>query len=85
MVLFSFFSYCLKFLKTLKNKQQTELEVLYLLQGRVFPDYIEKEFGISQQLSIKALSKTSGLSNEEIIKHMEIVSNTMKNMGVYED
>jgi len=56
-----------KFLKELKQKHES-LEIIYLLQGRVWPDYEEKEFGISQQLSIKALEKASGLSNEEIVK-----------------
>jgi len=54
------------FLKTLKKEKN--LEVVYLLQGRVWPDYIEKEFGISSQLSIKALSKATGLPTSEIVK-----------------
>lgn len=54
------------FLKTIKHEKGKE--IIYLLQGRVWPDYIEKEFGISQQLSIKALAKTSGLTSADIIK-----------------
>ncbi len=52
------------FLKKLKKEDS---ETLYLLQGRVFPDYDEREFGISQQLCIKALVKASGESVSEII------------------
>jgi len=50
-----------------KIKQQQNPETIYLLQGKVFPDYSEKEFGISEKLVIKALNKASGISNEEII------------------
>ncbi len=54
-----------EFLKKLKEKDR---DVLYLLQGRVWPDYEEKEFGISSQLTIKALAKSSGKSESEIVK-----------------
>jgi len=53
----------LKKLKVEKNK-----EIIYLLQGKVYPDYIEKEFGISEQLCIKAISRASGESTNEIIQ-----------------
>lgn len=51
--------------KKLKNEKNKE--VIYLLQGKAFPDYSEKEFGISEQLCIKALSKASGISDKEIV------------------
>ncbi len=54
-----------EFLKSLK--QEDNKEVIYLLQGKVFPDYSEKEFGISEQLCIKALSKASGNNTKDII------------------
>jgi len=54
-----------EFLKKLKKEKHKE--VIYLLQGKVFPDYSEKEFGISEKLCIKALSKASGISNKEIV------------------
>ena len=50
-----------------KIKQEKDKEIVYLLQGKVFPDYSEKEFGISEQLCIKALSKASGISDKEIV------------------
>ena len=40
----------LKKIKHLENK-----DIIYLLQGKVFPDYSEKEFGISEKLCIKAM------------------------------
>jgi len=54
-----------EFLKILKHEKNPE--IIYLLQGRVWPDYIEKEFGISHQLTIKALAKASGVSLKDII------------------
>jgi len=54
-----------EFLKSLKHEKN--LEIIYLLQGRTWPDYIEKEFGISHQLTIKALEKASGVSGKEIV------------------
>ncbi|MDD5192959.1 MAG: ATP-dependent DNA ligase [Candidatus Nanoarchaeia archaeon] len=53
------------FLKKLKHEKH--LEIIYLLQGKTFPDYSEKEFGISEQLCIKALEKSSGISAKDIV------------------
>lgn len=50
-----------------KVKHEKNKEIVYLLQGKAFPDYSEKEFGISEQLCIKALSKSSGISDKEIV------------------
>jgi len=55
-----------EFLKTLKHEKHRE--IIYLLQGRVWPDWEEKEFGISEQLTIKALAKSTGKPEEEIVK-----------------
>ncbi len=72
-----------EFLKKLKEKDR---EIVYLLQGRVWPDYEEKEFGISSQTIIKALSKASGKSEPEIVKKWkkigdlgEVAAETTKN------
>ena len=50
-----------------KVKKSGEGDILYLLQGKVFADYSEKELGISEQLVIKALAKSCGMSAESII------------------
>jgi len=55
-----------EFLKTIKHEKHRE--IIYLLQGRVWPDYEEKEFGISNQLTIKALAKATGINEKEIVK-----------------
>jgi len=53
------------FLKKLKKEK--DKQIIYLLQGKVFPDYDEREFGISEKLCVKALAKASGISDKEII------------------
>jgi len=45
-----------------------DAKIIYLLQGRVFPDYEEKEMGISEQLAIKAISKATGNQESEVVK-----------------
>lgn len=54
-----------KFLRNLERKGKSEW--VYLLRGRVVPDYDSAEFGISTQLTIKAISVTSGVSQEKVI------------------
>ena len=54
-----------EFLKKLRHSNISE--AIYLLQGKVFPDYSQKEFGISEKSVIKVLSKSSGISDKEII------------------
>jgi DNA ligase 1 len=53
------------FLKKIKHEKNKD--IIYLLQGKAFPDYSEKEFGISEQLVIKALSKASGINSKDIV------------------
>ncbi len=55
------------FLKDMKKEK--DKQIIYLLQGKVYPDYSEKEFGISERLCIKALVKASGVSEKDIIEH----------------
>jgi DNA ligase 1 len=51
-----------------KIKKEKNKEIIYLLQGKAFPDYDEREFGISDKLVIKALAKASGESSENLIE-----------------
>jgi DNA ligase 1 len=51
-----------KFLPKLKDRE----EWIYLLRGRVFPDYDESEFGVSIQLTIKAIAKSAGTRPERV-------------------
>ena len=51
-----------------KIKSEPNKETIYLLQGKAFPDYSEREFGISEKLCIKALNKASGIQEKELIQ-----------------
>jgi len=51
-----------------KIKHEKNKEIIYLLKGRIFPDYDTRELGISSQLTIKALEKSTGINNKEIVK-----------------
>jgi len=52
-----------EFLRKIRNKP----ELIYLLQGKVFPDYDSRELGISHQLAIRAIGKAVGISDAEIV------------------
>lgn len=54
-----------KFLKDLDEKDK---DVLYLLLGDIFPEYDERRIGISNQLAIKSISKATGTEKDEVVK-----------------
>lgn len=54
------------FLKKVDEKSLPK--IISLLRGRVYPDYEQKELGIATQLMVKAISKVSGFSEQEIEK-----------------
>ncbi|MBX4196353.1 ATP-dependent DNA ligase [Candidatus Pacearchaeota archaeon] len=54
------------FLRKLKDKDDPQW--IYLLQGRVVPEYDSREFGISRQLAMKAIHAGLGVSESEIHK-----------------
>src|SRR3989338_11274193 len=54
-----------KFLKHLSEKDR---DVLYLLLGDIYPEYDERKIGISNQLAIKAISKSIGTEKDEVVK-----------------
>jgi len=49
-----------------KIKKEKNKEIIYLLQGRIFPDYNKTELGVSSQLIKKAISKSTGAGENEI-------------------
>lgn len=54
------------FLKKISKNGKSEW--IYLLRGRVLPDFDPREFGISRQLVIKAVSRTFGISADKVIE-----------------
>jgi len=62
------------YLVELLKKTPKELidKVVYLTQGKVYPDFVGLEIGIAEKLAIKALARATGISEEKIeedLKH----------------
>lgn len=55
-----------EFLK--KLAKEGEPEWIYLLRGKVTPDYDDRILGISEKLAMKSIAKTFGIKEEEIAK-----------------
>jgi DNA ligase-1 len=48
-------------------------KVVYLTQGKIYPDFVGIEIGIAEKLAMKALARASGISEEKIeddLKHI---------------
>jgi len=69
-----------EFLKKIKNQDS---KIIYLLKGKIFPDYDSREMGISEQLAIKALSKASGIQEKEIVKKWKTLGDLGKVAGEF--
>jgi len=51
-----------------KLKKYDEDEWIYLLRGKTFADYDDREFGVSGKLATKAIESSFGVSHDEIMK-----------------
>ncbi|MEK6933590.1 MAG: ATP-dependent DNA ligase [Nanoarchaeota archaeon] len=60
-----------EFLNHLHKKGRSDW--IYLLRGRVLPDYDTGEFGISTQLAIKAIANSFGIKEQEVIEQFNKV------------
>lgn len=54
--------------KFLSLLHEDDRDILYLLEGEIYPSYDERKIGISDQLTIKAISKSTGSSKDFIVK-----------------
>lgn len=54
--------------KFLGQVSKEDSYVLYLLLGDIYPEYSEKRIGISNQLAIQAISKSTGAEKSEVVK-----------------
>lgn len=70
-------------------------DFIYLLRGQVFADYDSREFGISVQLVIKAISRAAGISEAKVIDEFKelgdlgsvasiVLGGKKKQMGLFE-
>ena len=64
-----------KFLKVLSVKNK---DVMYLLQGDIYPEYDERKIGISNQIAIKAISKSTGTETKKIISEWKAIGDIGK-------
>ena len=64
--------------KFLEYLPEDEKDILYLLSGRIYPEYDERKIGISNQLAIKAISKATGISEKYVIKEWKKVGDLGK-------
>jgi DNA ligase-1 len=64
-----------KFLEYLSEKDK---DVLYLLNGEIYPNYDERKIGISNQLAIKAISKASGVPSEKVVQEWKKIGDLGK-------
>jgi len=59
-----------KFLEHVSDKDN---EIMYLLQGDIYPEYDEKKIGISNQLAIKAISKATGTDSKKVVQEWKAI------------
>ena len=64
-----------KFLKTLKKEDS---DILYLIEGNIYPDYDERKTGISNQLAIKAISKATGTNPKKVVQEWKTIGDIGK-------
>ncbi|MFH1501396.1 MAG: ATP-dependent DNA ligase [archaeon] len=62
----------------LKHIQEEDKDIMYLLLGDIYPEYDERKIGISNQLVIKALSKSTGIESKEIVKKWKSIGDLGK-------
>jgi len=64
-----------KFLSHVSDKDK---EIMYLLQGDIYPEYDERRIGISNQLAIKAISKATGTPEKKVIQEWKAIGDLGK-------
>ncbi len=64
--------------KFLKELSENDRDVMYLLEGDIYPEYDERRIGISNQLAIKAIAKATGINSKEVIKEWKKIGDIGK-------
>lgn len=62
----------------LKELSEADRDILYLLLGRIYPEYDQREIGISNQLAIKAIAKATGTPSEKVVKEWKSIGDLGK-------
>ena len=64
--------------KFLSHLSSEDRDVMYLLEGNIYPDYSEKKIGISNQIAIKAISKATGTESSTVVKEWKSIGDIGK-------
>lgn len=64
--------------KFLRQIPKEDRDVLYLMLGEIYPEYDERRIGISNQLAIKSISKSTGTKEERVIKEWKEIGDIGK-------
>ncbi len=64
--------------KFLRHLQESDRDVLYLLLGDIYPEYDERRIGISNQLTIKAISKATGTEEKSVVHEWRTIGDLGK-------
>ncbi|MEK6906634.1 MAG: ATP-dependent DNA ligase [Nanoarchaeota archaeon] len=59
--------------KFLRFLHESDSSILYLLLGRIYPEHEDKKIGVSSQIAIKAISKSSGVESRDIVEKWKSV------------
>jgi DNA ligase-1 len=54
-----------------KTPKNVIAKVVYLTQGKLYPDFVGLEIGVAEKLAIKALARASGRSQSEIEEDLQ--------------
>jgi len=54
--------------KFLKQLDECDRDVLYLLMGDIYPEYDDRKIGISNQLALKCIAKSTGINEKDVLK-----------------
>jgi DNA ligase-1 len=64
--------------KFLEHISEEDKEIMYLLEGDIYPEYDERRIGISNQLAIKAISKATGIEGKKVLQEWKKIGDLGK-------
>lgn len=53
----------------LEDLKEIDSDIIYLIEGNIYPNYDERKIGVSNQLTIKAIAKAIGTTPDKVIKN----------------
>jgi DNA ligase-1 len=64
--------------KFLRDVDEEDKDILYLLLGDIYPEYSEKKIGINNQIAIQAISKSTGIGKDKVVKEWKSIGDLGK-------